>query len=597
MTKFYRISNAEGKTWMMPARNMRVAMELYQPSGRNGKLLKRWFPWLHTLVPVRKALRVETVWYDLSEEMREGLETVFGTKDLECAVFFGTPCVHQKMTIQLSKGKRILGYCKVTGHEEVSDLFRREKRTLDTLQWMGVTDIPRCLYCGLSGEEGKMMFVQSTVKTLQSKAVRQWGKLQAEFVERMTQCTLRKLPFEETDYYRTLRELRGHLNWLPEGMDRTRTAKLCDRLLAKWQGQMVEFAACHGDFTPWNMLVEKGRLFVFDWEYARLTVPPRLDRYHFFTQTALFERHWRVEDFTRYLQSAQGNWVDREAYTCYLVDIIARYVLRAKGRVEPNVVSALRLYESLLVWLEEVCLSRHLVAFHLYNDYSGSPKVLFPILQKLALKGTRVDVVTSGHGGALDGLEGMKGVRIHRYRYAFSDRAWLTMWRYAAVQVITFCWALRWIFDRNVVFYINTILPVGPALAGRLTGKKVVYHYHENAFAKGRVYRWLARAMELLAHEIICVSSYQASFLNRKKHVTVVPNAVSREFVSQLRPNAKDAFERKTVLMLSSLKEYKGTRQFIRIAQEMPQYRFVLVINDTQEHIDDYLKTQDMNEV
>ncbi len=238
--------------------------------------------------------------------------------------------------------------------------------------------------------------------------------------------------------------------------------------------------------------------------------------------------------------------------------------------------------------------SSHIIAFHLYNDYSGSPKVLTPILQKLALKGTRIDVVTSGRGGALDDLEGTEGVTLHRYWYAFSDKAWLTMLRYAAVQVSTFFWAFRWAFDRDVVFYINTILPVGPALAGRLMGKRVVYHYHENAFAKGVVYKLLARAMERLAHEIICVSQYQASFLRRKAHVTVVPNAVSQEFVAQLKPNAKEAFERKTVLMLSSLKEYKGTRQFIRMAHEMPQFNFVLVINDTEEHIDDYLKTHQM---
>lgn len=34
----YRFSNADNKTWLMPTHNMQVAMNLYQPSGRNGKL-------------------------------------------------------------------------------------------------------------------------------------------------------------------------------------------------------------------------------------------------------------------------------------------------------------------------------------------------------------------------------------------------------------------------------------------------------------------------------------------------------------------------------------------------------------------------------
>ncbi len=69
----------------------------------------------------------------------------------------------------------------------------------------------------------------------------------------------------------------------------------------------------------------------------------------------------------------------------------------------------------------------------------------------------------------------------------------------------------------------------------------------------------------------------------------VIPNALPKEFVGQLRPNVEKAFERKTVLMLSSLKEYKGTRQFIELAERLPQYKFVLVINDTQDNIDKYL--------
>ena len=85
------------------------------------------------------------------------------------------------------------------------------------------------------------------------------------------------------------------------------------------------------------------------------------------------------------------------------------------------------------------------------------------------------------------------------------------------------------------------------------------------------------------------MSAYQASFLKRKKGVTVIPNALPTEFVSRLHPDAEAAFNRKTVLMLSSLKEYKGTREFIELADRLPQYKFVLVINDTQENIDKYL--------
>lgn len=232
---------------------------------------------------------------------------------------------------------------------------------------------------------------------------------------------------------------------------------------------------------------------------------------------------------------------------------------------------------------------KHFVCFHLFNDYSGSPKVLQMVLEGLLVRGHKVDLVTS-QGGVLDELRGIDNCRLHHYAYRFSRNPAVTMMRYACVQLLTFCCAFRWMFSRNTVFYINTLLPIGPALAGRLMGKRVVYHYHENAFVKGTFYKVLATMMEKLAHKIICVSEYQASFLHRKEKVTVVPNALPKSFVEKLRPDKETAFNRRTVLMLGSLKLYKSPLEFVELASKLPEFSFVLVINDRQENIDSFME-------
>ena len=232
---------------------------------------------------------------------------------------------------------------------------------------------------------------------------------------------------------------------------------------------------------------------------------------------------------------------------------------------------------------------KRIVCFHLFNDYSGSPKVLRMVLEGILKKGYRVDLITS-KDGVLDELLNYGNLKKYSYQYRFSANTVVTMLRYTWAQLYTFFLSFRWMFCKDVVFYINTLLPVGPALAGRMMGKRVVYHYHENAFVKGAFYKMLAAMMERLANRIICVSEYQASFLICKEKVTVIPNALPEAFVQRLKPNPENAFEQKTVLMLGSLKEYKGTKEFIQLSQRMLQYRFVLVINDTQENIDDYLK-------
>lgn len=232
---------------------------------------------------------------------------------------------------------------------------------------------------------------------------------------------------------------------------------------------------------------------------------------------------------------------------------------------------------------------KHIACFQLLSDYSGSPKVLTQILRELLKRDYQVDLISS-KGGVLDELNIYPNLKRYSYQYTFSNNVLVTMLRYISVQIYTFFFAFRYLSVENCVFYINTLLPIGPALAGRIMGKHVIYHYHENAFAKGSFYKILAWAMQYLAHEIICVSAYQASFLTRQNGVVVIPNTLPQDFTNKLGPNPQKVFKHKNILMLSSLKEYKGTNEFIELAKRLHQFKFTLVINDTQENIDKYLK-------
>lgn len=103
---------------------------------------------------------------------------------------------------------------------------------------------------------------------------------------------------------------------------------------------------------------------------------------------------------------------------------------------------------------------KHIICFHLFNDYSGSPKVLKMVLEGLLKKGYQIDLVSS-KGGALDELLHYNNLHKHSYPYKFSDNALFTMLRYYLVQLYTFFLSFRWLFYKDVVFYINALLPVG----------------------------------------------------------------------------------------------------------------------------------------
>ena len=349
---FYRIENNDGKVWLMPVGRLRTAMHLYQPSGRNGKLLKRWLPVLHRLPLMKRKLHIKTIRCCLAEDLYDKLCKLFMTERVEFALFCGTPCVHQKLTIQISKGQKILGYCKVSDRSEIVSMFDRERELLTQLERHGIDLVPRVLFAG-EWRSGIHLLVQTTAKSSRSRVIHEWGRLHEEFLDDLFKKTKRVMPFEETDYCRTLSELREHLDWLPSDESKAIVGSAINKVFMGHKGRMVEYGVYHADFTPWNMFVDRGRLFVFDWEYAMKTYPPMLDRYHFFMQTAIFEKHWQAEEIKVYIHSGDGSWIDSATYRLYLLDIIARFTMRERGNICGDVAFTMNIWIELLKGLNE----------------------------------------------------------------------------------------------------------------------------------------------------------------------------------------------------------------------------------------------------
>ncbi len=350
---FLSFANADGKRWLMPARNMRTAMNLYQPSGPKGKLVKAGLPWLYWNPVVCRVLHAKRMRLALSDELRILLERILGEKNLEFSVFCGTPCVHQKITMQINRGSRILGYVKVTTSEDIFAVFKHENRILSTLRAQGIEHIPEPLYCGTL-ECGIHVFVQTTIKTAKSKVVHEWTLLHSRFLDKLAECSRQTLDFEQTDFCQDLSILENRLSQLDEAAP---VAQTMAEVRSCYMGREVQFSAFQADFTPWNMFVEKGNLFVFDWEYARLSYPPRLDYFHYKIQTAIFERHLTVDEILRDIEAERSvsNFTHDDwtlSLKCYLLAIISLYINREKGPISSDTRERIALWVKMLKLLE-----------------------------------------------------------------------------------------------------------------------------------------------------------------------------------------------------------------------------------------------------
>lgn len=343
-TPAYLFSNTDGKEWLVPAKNMRSGLELYQPSGAKGLALKRALPLVHRISPMRRLANMRKQNVQLLPELITIAEKAFGETDIEFSIFGGTPSVHCKATIQFFKGKRILGYAKISASEEVDSLFRHEQNILNRLHDAGVLMIPKCLLYGHLSD-GRAVFVQSTRKTLESKVCHDWGVSHDAFLDELYKKTKLEMPFEESDIAKSLRRLNDILPIIPMKYRTIIEPILTDEYDARL-GKIQVFSTFHADFTPWNMVGVDSRLFVFDWEYAQLSYPPFLDRYHFFIQSAIHVTRKSAEELIR--QLSRYEWFDQSELRLYILDIISRFVGREKGAYPKHLDQSMTIWTQLL---------------------------------------------------------------------------------------------------------------------------------------------------------------------------------------------------------------------------------------------------------
>lgn len=231
---------------------------------------------------------------------------------------------------------------------------------------------------------------------------------------------------------------------------------------------------------------------------------------------------------------------------------------------------------------------KKICAVHLLNDYSGSPFVFRQALEALQKDGFQIALhtATAARGGFLSNLP---QATYQELNYRHSSNKWATLLRFMLVQWQLF-WRLLFGLHKGELVYINTLLPAGAALAARLRGCTVVYHIHEVSISPSILRGVLAKIVAITAQDVVFVSGYVArQYRFPRQRIHTVYNALSQSFATQaaqvISPNLNTPF---TVLMLCSLKAYKGVYEFIELAKQLPQIRFHLVLNAESDQVQQF---------
>ncbi len=236
---------------------------------------------------------------------------------------------------------------------------------------------------------------------------------------------------------------------------------------------------------------------------------------------------------------------------------------------------------------------KRIFCIHLFNDYSGSPLVFSTVIKGLQKKEYECSIFTcSGQEGFLSGMS----IPYHYFYYRWLPNRFLRLGMFVYSQWSLFV-KVKAEAENADIIYINTLLPFGAALAGWKTNTRVIYHIHEVSIKPAILKRFLKWVAAKTASEVIFVSQYLAGEEALPGvPFKVVPNALSGKFVAAVnRPVEQE--ERSAIfkiLMLCSLRAYKGVDVFVAIAKDLPELDFDLVLNATEEEIERYFASSKM---
>lgn len=229
------------------------------------------------------------------------------------------------------------------------------------------------------------------------------------------------------------------------------------------------------------------------------------------------------------------------------------------------------------------------IAVHLLNDYSGSPKVLMQLLQ--CWTKANVDTWLYTCGGRKGFLSDIPKVSTQHYWYAFHPNKLLRLLYFMISQYILALLLLKKLKKSDIV-YINTVLPFGAALAGKMIGCKVIYHIHETSIKPKLLKKFLFLIVRYTASEVVYVSHFLANQEKVPLKKTILYNVLESDFLQQAQQAVNPLKQSKVILMICSLKSYKGINEFVVLAKRNEEFVFKLVVNASSKEIDAYFKKE-----
>lgn len=314
--------NAQGDMrWLFKASNLRHVLSTYSANNLRSKLISFGIKLMSKL--------------GLSSTFSSGSFRIHSNVELpihqylksfdEGIVFMGTPGYYRKVTIAKIQHSGVSEFIKVPISFASERNILNEKRVLE---WL-----PSYQFTSFEFPDG--------VKKMQGGALKQNNRLSYSFQQNqftrpvqlvlseiasvtMKQSLLWNVPMINA-VQNNLEILKGNLRGIY--LECFRSAEQMFNSIPKTQEIYTTFA--HGDFTPWNLKLNKDSAYVYDWEFARSEMPLFYDAFHFLIQSSIYTKKGKRVELKQVLKDMETSqlYEQFESYNIDLKSYLKLYVL------------------------------------------------------------------------------------------------------------------------------------------------------------------------------------------------------------------------------------------------------------------------------
>lgn len=349
--KYIELNNTVGQRWFIPFKHHKLFLSLFQPSSIKGKIVKGTLGIIKHFPHILNLAHAKIVPLTFSSQFCGVIDDIFQQTGCKYAIFCGSPGKHQKITLMVVNNGMALGYCKLSDKGYIKKLFEKESNNLVYLHDKSVDNVPFSLYCGKLEFSDIYAFVQTTKRNGKIKIANRSSPALLEFIQDFNAKTALCIPFEDSDYAKSLERLRVNLAFL-NNRELGESFKRGIDTIYNHRHRFNDFCAYHGDLTAWNSFIANGKLFAFDLEYFSKSYPRLCDYFHFFTQDLLYNENANAEKIYKQYQIVKSKFLGIEnidlLYLSYLLAVVDFYLNRDKAILND------RLHSCFCIWAELV---------------------------------------------------------------------------------------------------------------------------------------------------------------------------------------------------------------------------------------------------